>query len=383
MFPHKTVKVNLMTHHRPLPKRSRRAAIMQALQDVDYLATRKKKTISRGFVTPGQRVFMHVDFKGKIRKEMEEASSIADQENASSRSRSRDDSASESDLRSSPEKNSCARAVTVEQDFFLMVSEEQFSRVVALALAGAVACRSAEWTFAFAFALVSSDVRLRDRLQRFFGGDMDKSASLPKQVSTRRTETKREKELTTAVDAALLTNHPLAKFCGKWVFDMQRSDSPVNQLEALGVPWAARIAAARSARNKRISLNGPNEWVEATQTAMLPRSTQTLPLNDEDTGHSNLHPVDRSTVIVWSAVGHRPKAGPPPDDDTTPVPPDAPDAVVSVMLYKRNGAVATIIRFCEENHQIYHVVNDLATPIKGSTNVKHLVTHSYFKRVPE
>jgi len=309
--------------------------------------------------------------------------------------------------RATPRRHADAEEEEDDDDDDGLLSEAQFSRIMAVALAGAVACRSASWTCAFALALCSTDARLRDGLERRLAVVLARflvvaegDARRPeKPLSDDDDDALRDDDVRSTSSPLLkkkksfgVTDHPLARFCGRWAFDAARSDSPMSQLEALGVPWAARLAASRSSRHKRIHLEAPNTWVEATHTAVLARSTQTMRL-DDDESQTHTHPVDRTTVVVWNAVGRRPAAAPPADDDCLPsvVVPD--HAVVSVMLYQRNGALATIIRTCEDDGQTYHVVNDLATPLKGSSSNlsaapggsglrrKHIVTHSYFRRV--
>ncbi|KAH8060112.1 hypothetical protein JL722_5069 [Aureococcus anophagefferens] len=123
-------------------------------------------------------------------------------------------------------------------------------------------------------------------------------------------------------------------------------------MKALGVPWAARVAIAKSKNAKKIAHEG-RAWVEATTTAVVTK-TQTLCLDGSEQKDTN--PVDRSVVSIWSAVGGRPAAAPPrprgdddpaPEDGASPRLPPAP-AVVTVMHDQKTGNVSTITRTLED-----------------------------------
>ena len=349
---------------------------------------------ARGFVASPRE--MRVDFRKRYTHRNGEASSSSDTKE-----------------KTNIPDNKIVKFRADDDDDDLLVREDQLSRVLVVALAGAVAWGSFRWTLALGLSMYCTDSRLRDRLEKWhrlitlcifleeedqgvFRDDDEREEPLVDMTSSDAEEVAVIESHRSVVHPQPLVrrsrqispDHPLAKYCGRWSYDPLRSDSPMQQLEALGVPWAARVAASRSARHmqKRIHLDGPFTWVEATHTAILARSSQTLCLTPEDnvSGQTHTHPVDRSTVVVWSAVGRRPDAAPQPELQAVAVPTNIPDAVVSVMLYKRNGALATIIRTCEDHGRTYHVINDLATPSipqRPDSLRKHVVTHSFFKRL--
>ncbi|KAJ8613360.1 hypothetical protein CTAYLR_002265 [Chrysophaeum taylorii] len=240
-----------------------------------------------------------------------------------------------------------------------MSSEAPVARVLALALSFAVASRSLTGSTVFSLALFAADSRLRtcalhcrDTLSRFLGA----AEPPPEQSVPRRTG-------------------DLARFQGEWTLDAKRSDSPVVQLHALGLPWAARVALARSPRTKRIRLFDL-EWREITTTLVVNRA-EILLLDGRPQTHK--HPVDSTPIVVWTAVGARPNAAPPPHParrfDVSP------DAVVSIMYYERDASVATITRTIEDDGT-YKVVNDLQVgqPKDDGSPPTCIVTRTYFRR---
>ncbi|KAJ1458986.1 hypothetical protein M885DRAFT_512110 [Pelagophyceae sp. CCMP2097] len=161
-------------------------------------------------------------------------------------------------------------------------------------------------------------------------------------------------------------------FSGRWRYDRDGSDAQEEQLKVLGVPWAARMALARSSMTKRIVHDGVR-WIEATTTAVITK-TQTISL--DGTIMAEVHPIDHSEVKCWHAVGGLPRDAPTPDKAVETPP---PSSVVSVFLYTKTGNQSVITRTLEDAGETYHVVNHL---VVGSTR-QQIITHSYFRREPE
>jgi len=353
--------------------------LLLALQQADanyWTEKREARAIRRGFVASSEPRTMRITQK----KSVEPKSLKIDKENGNRRKR-------------------------YQNEKQWRISQVQISRFLALALACAVACGSATWACAFGLALFCSDTRLRENLKRWLErvrlpslyyeedqkeeNEMCTMHRLPPRLARLAVPHRHNRRKQRTIEQH---HHPLTKYCGRWTLDSRRSDSPMPQLEVLGVPWAARMAAARAPRTKRIRLDGKNAWVETTFTSVVARSNQTLILDSSPQSHT--HPVDRSHVTVWSAIGTRPKAAASLSDldsssqFNTNYP---PDAVISVMAYKRNGAVATIVRTIEDDGDTYHVENHLTIPLgiggkqasrldNKENKLKHIVTHSYFKR---
>ena len=88
--------------------------------------------------------------------------------------------------------------------------------------------------------------------------------------------------------------------------------------------------------------------MESTTTSVVTK-TQTLLL--DNTEQTDTHPLDRSTIRIWSAIGARPTAAPKPSAAAQP--PPQPGAVVSVMEYSRTRNVSTITRTLEDAGQTH------------------------------
>ncbi|KAJ1457461.1 hypothetical protein M885DRAFT_615280 [Pelagophyceae sp. CCMP2097] len=177
-----------------------------------------------------------------------------------------------------------------------------------------------------------------------------------------------------------------AGFSGRWVVDETRSDAPCDHLRAIGVPWAFRIALARSANVKHIAYHAtgsePAHWVEESVTSLV---TKVQRLELDGRAQAETHPLDGSTVRMWTALGARPANAPPPPR-TGPRQPHAVQTrahaahvgaggIVSVFLYERDGAVATITRTLEDGARTYRVHNQLLR-----TDGELIVTNTYFRR---
>lgn len=278
--------------------------------------------------------------------------------------------------------------------FWRTTAQEPLSRALALALSIAVASRSLAGTTTLTVALFVADSRLRE-CTRQWRRSIASALSRP----VRPPAVPRLARLATPSKAWWgMSRTGVKRFAGHWVMDADRSDLCEEQLRALGLPWAARVALARSPRTKTIHVSG-GEWRESTKTVIVTR-TEHLYLDGRPQTHQ--HPIDGSNIIVWTAIGARPSAAPAHDPGILPLRIPA-DSVVSVMYYERDASVATIVRTIEDAGRTYHVANDLQvrggdrsddeddgrprrsddSTISSSCGVpRRLLTHTYFHSCP-
>jgi len=129
---------------------------------------------------------------------------------------------------------------------------------------------------------------------------------------------------TTSTSAAVAMPESLGAFCFEWELNKARSDDTSEHLKAIGVPWAVRLAMARTSNVKDIlvrSVTASDDaaadaageprrdrhalcWVEKTTTKLMSK-TQELWLDRRE--QRDTHPLDGSIVTIVSWAEQAPK----------------------------------------------------------------------------
>ena len=148
------------------------------------------------------------------------------------------------------------------------------------------------------------------------------------------------------------------RFAGRWRKNRQLSDSADEQLKALGVPWAARIAIVRAPQENVIEVDSNGAgllWLETTINAGI-RKSQTYALSNEPQETEN--PMDHTLVTMTSRVDVQ------------------EGCVVTLTEYAKSGIRQYIRRSVREAGQVFQVQNTMTL-----SDGEVIETRSHFDRI--
>jgi len=149
-------------------------------------------------------------------------------------------------------------------------------------------------------------------------------------------------------------------FTGEFVLDVAASDDPSEMLTALGVPWIARKAIAKTSRTLYIEHDGLS-WVE---TIVAPLITKTMQFSLDGTPSIEISPVDKSAITSVSSV----------DGDTV---------VTNNDYGEGNDKSQLITRRLAEEGRLYLVENKMTINAGQEGKEKVIFTVSRFNRVKQ